>query len=99
MFKELFKKYGYDVEPFEDSFIADNGVFCVVYTEKDRFGFPEIAAVSFVSSDKEILKQHYAGKEKIGHQVFEDYIMNMGIICNHDHYITEVEWALKNMLR
>ena len=105
MFKELFEKYGYKVEKFEDSFIADNGVFCVLYTEKDFFGIPEIAAVSFLSYDKDILKKHYKGKEKIGHCVFEDWMMNRlpcmhtGSICNHDHSITELEWALKNMLK
>lgn len=46
-FAELFKKYGHSIEQFGDSYIADNGTFCVPFTEYDTDKYPLAAAVSF----------------------------------------------------
>lgn len=38
-FKKLFEEYVFVVEQIsEDSFVADNGVYCVPYTEYDNNG-------------------------------------------------------------
>lgn len=98
-FIELFKKYGYDIEPFGKSYIADNGVFCIPFTEVG-INFPEISAVSFLSSDKSAIKKQYEKEEYIGCKVFSDWMNNhlqfhhIGGICNHDHSLYEVEMWL-----
>lgn len=45
-FVNLFKKYGYSIEAFGDSYIADNGTFCVPFTEYGDKIYPLISAVS-----------------------------------------------------
>ena len=99
-FVELFKKHGYNVEPFGKSFIADNGIFCIPFTEVGTETFPEISAISFLSSDKEEIKKEYDGEEYIGCKVFSDWMNDclkfhpFGRICNHDHGLYEIETIL-----
>ena len=97
MFKKLFEQYGYSVEEFGRSFIAEDGIFCIPFTE---FGetFPMISAVSFLSCDKEKIKEDYADcKDRIGHELFSDFMndilayTHIGGICNHDLSLGEVE--------
>ena len=103
-FVELFERYGFVVEEFgPDSYIADNGVFCVpftVHTVKTKYGInQDISAVSFLSEDKEAIKEYYRTREKqyIGCEVFSDWMsdklkfIHVGRICNHDHALFEVQ--------
>jgi hypothetical protein len=96
-FVKLFEKYGYKVEPFGKSYIADNGIFCVPFTEREGFGYPEVSAISFLSCDKEDIKKTYKNSEYIGYDIFSDWSNNrlkyhrFGGICNHDHSLYEVE--------
>ena len=96
-FVELFKKYGYSIEPFGESYIADNGVFCIPFTEVGSTDFPEISAVSFSSSDKSDIKKQYEGEKYIGRKVFSDWrndelqFQHLGGICNYNHRLGEVE--------
>lgn len=96
-FVNLFKKYGYSVEAFGDSYIADNGTFCVPFTEYGDKIHPLISAVSFLSCDKENIKQHYKGVERIGFKVFSDWMndqlkfSHFGGLGNHDHSLGEVQ--------
>lgn len=100
-FVKLFRKYGYNVEVYGESFIADNGVFCVPFTVKEGNLSNECSAVSFLSSDKESIKEHYKGEKYIGCKVFSDWMNNrlkfthIGGICNHDHSLFEIESFLK----
>ena len=48
LFVELFKEFGYSVEQFGDSYIADNGTFCVPFTEYGDKKYPLVSAVSFI---------------------------------------------------
>ena len=110
-FVKLFENYGFTVEYFgPDSYIADNGVFCVPFTvhvTKTNYGqYSDIAAVSFLSDDKEAIKEYYEGRDKqyIGYEVFSDYMndrlkfTHIGRICNHDHMDFEVENWLKGLM-
>lgn len=101
-FKELFESYGYKVESFGKSYIADNGVFCIPYTEFNRGSSKEIAGVSFLSDDKESIKAKYKDfADEIGFRLFYDWMSNrcdfvhIGNVCNHDHTLYEVESWLK----
>ena len=106
-FVRLFEEYGFTVEPFGiDSYIADNGVFCVpfsVHTVNTNYGgYSDISAVSFLSCDKDAIKNHYRDEKHIGYAVFSDYMndrlkfTHIGNICNHDHATFEVEsWLQK----
>lgn len=109
-FVRLFEEYGFNVEPFgHNSYIADNGTFCVPFTvdtTKTAYGeFSTIAAVSFLSCDKEDIKTYYTKRNTrcIGHDVFSDWMndrlkfMHIGKICNHDHSAGEVENWLKGL--
>lgn len=104
MFRKLFESYGYQVSEFEDSFVADNGVFCIFYTETEAFGKAAAAAVSFLSRDLPLLKKVYDGKDQIGIRLYNDYIenklpcMHSGKICSQLCSITEMEWMLKHIL-
>lgn len=96
-FKDLFEAYGYTVEPFGKSYIADNGMFCVPYTEFPYGGSVAMAGVSFLSEDKEAIKKKYKNSaDNIGFKIFNDYMSNrcnfvhIGKICNHDHTMFEV---------
>lgn len=106
MFKELFERYGFTIETFGASYIADNGVFCVPFTEFKAYGTYFMAGVSFLSIDKEILKTKYnCVADKVGFEVYNDMVRNnktkeithVGSICNHDHSLFEVENWLRRM--
>ena len=100
-FVALFQKFGYTVEQIgSDSFIADNGVFCVPYTEYDRDGSPEMWAITIDSCHKEELKEFFKDEEQIGcaawcrrgpFKVYDNYI------CNHDVMYWEADNLLKVM--
>lgn len=101
-FKELFESYGYKVESFGKSYIADNGMFCVPYTEFPYGCSVAMAGVSFLSEDKEVIKKKYKDSaDNIGFEIFNDYMSNrcdfvhIGGIGNHDHTLYEVESWLK----
>lgn len=109
-FVKLFEEYGFTVELFgPNSYIADNGTFCVpftVHTYNTKYGeYSDIAAVSFLSDDKEAIKDYYRRNDKqyIGYEVFSDYMndrlkfVHVGRICNHDHVAFEVEDWLKRL--
>ena len=103
-FVELFKKYGYIVEKYgngdTNSYIADNGVFCIPFTEHEC-PFPMISGVSFLSCDKEGIIKKYKDEGYIGCKVFSDLMNNrlpffqFGGICNNDHDYYEVEEWLR----
>lgn len=101
MFVELFKEFGYSVEQFEDSYIADNGTFCVTFTEYGDKEYPLVSAVSFLSRDKEDIKKHYNGVNRIGFKIFSDWMNNsldfsqFGGIGNHDHSLGEIRNVLE----
>lgn len=66
-FVALFQEFGYTVEQVgEDSFIADNGVFCIPYTEYDNSGKPEMYAITIDSCHKEELKERFKDEKYIG---------------------------------
>ncbi len=97
-FKELFEEYGYTVEPFGiNSYIANNGIHCVPFTEVGTENFPEISAISFLSIDIDNIKSRYKNEEYIGCRVFSDFMNDLlrfnphGGLCNHDHSLFEVE--------
>lgn len=105
-FKKLFESYGYSVEAYGNSgnsYIADNGVFCIPFTEYNTInGIAEMSGVSFLSDDKDAIKEHYKNKEcEIGFEVFPDWMIgaiefvHIGGICNHDHSIFEVDSWLR----
>ena len=107
VFVELFEKHGFTVESFgTNSYIADNGVFCVpftVHTVTTRYGtHQDISAVSFFSADKDAIKEYYKsrGTQYIGYEVFSDWMNNqlkfahVGDLCNHDH----IEYEVQNWL-
>lgn len=72
-FVELFERYGYKVEPFGDSYIADNGKFCIPFTIVGTEENPLITgAVVFSSCDKENIKKQYEGENQIGYRVLYD---------------------------
>lgn len=102
-FKNLFEKYGYAVEQVsEDSFIADNGTFCIPYTEYHRNGIPKISAVTFDSCHKAELKARFKDEKQIGYAVWCEYVNSRlkfptyGFVAtNHDCMLFEVEHSLK----
>ena len=109
-FVKLFEDYGFTVEPFgPSSYIADNGTFCVPFTvdmaSTGYGGLNTIAAVSFLSDDKEAIKEYYKSRNRmyIGHEVFSDYMNNLlkfthiGRICNHDHALFEIQDWLERL--
>ena len=104
-FAELFQEFGYTVEQVgEESFLADNGVFCVPYTEYHRNGIPKISAVTFDSCHKEELKALFTNEKQIGYAVWREYINarlefpTYGFIAtNHDCMFCEVRSALESM--
>lgn len=101
LFVELFKEFGYSIEQFGDSYIADNGTFCVPFTEYGDKTYPLVSAVSFLSCDKEDIKKHYNGVSHIGFEVFSDWMNNrlnfqhFGGIGNHDHSVGEIRSVLE----
>lgn len=104
-FVELFKEFGYSVEEFgNSSYIADNGIFCVPFTEYGDETYPMISAVSFLSCDKEDIKNQYRGEERIGFKIFSDWMNNklkfpqFGKIGNHDHSLGEVRNVLESAM-
>lgn len=103
-FVKLFESNGFSVESFGDmSYIADNGTFCVpftVHSMQTKYGpHSDISAVSFLSEDKELIKEYYRKRDKqyIGCEVFSDWMNNIlkftpiGGICNHDYSFFEIE--------
>ena len=100
-FVELFERYGYKVESFGDSYIADNGTFCIPFTNVGTERHPLISGASFLSCDKENIKKQYEGENRIGCRVFSDWMngtlkfTQIGGVCNHDHSIYEVESWLR----
>lgn len=105
LFVELFKEFGYSVEQFGDSYIADNGTFCVPFTEYGDKEYPLVSAVSFLSCDKEDIKKYYNGVKRIGFKIFSDWMNNslnfhrFGGIGNHDHSLGEVRNVLERYTR
>lgn len=112
VFKDLFERYGFKVESFgPESYIADNGTFCVPFTEHTvhtKYGvYSDISAVSFLSEDKNAIIEHYRSKDVkyIGCEVFSDYMndkikfIHVGRICNHDHTVFEVEDWLEKLYK
>ncbi len=104
-FVELFKEYGYSIEQFGDSYIADNGTFCVPFTEYNTETYPLISAISFLSCDKEEIKKQYNNQNHIGFKIFSDWMNNrlkflpFGGIGNHDHSLGEVRNVLERYKR
>jgi len=85
-FQKLFIIYGYKVEQLtERSYIADNGLYCVAFTETPRpNGIDSLmCGVSFLSEDKELIKKSYPVTDKhgfpseIGYEVWSDYMNDM----------------------
>lgn len=79
-FVKIFEEYGFTVEKFGDmSYIADNGIICVPFTihpHQNQYScFSDIAAVSFLSEDKDAIKAYYKSKDiqNIGDGVWSDY--------------------------
>ena len=105
LFVELFKEFVYSVEPFGDSYIADNGTFCVPFTEYGDKEYPSVSAVSFLSCDKEDIKKRYNGVNRIGFKVFSDWMnysldfLRFGGIGNHDHSLGEIRNVLERYKR
>lgn len=103
-FVELFTCYGYAVQQVgEKSYIADNGFYCIPFTELNRGCFSEITAMSFLSYDKEEIKQRYDAEKHIGYSIWSDYmqgvlrIMPYGTLCRRDLTLYEVErWLQAN---
>lgn len=108
-FTELFEEYGFTVEPFGvDSYIADNGKYCIPFSEFQADYSTAISAVSFSSNDKEDIKKHYSLKDsyhRIGSDVYRDCSNNrckfthIGYIYNHDHQLYEIRMALDRMTK
>ena len=77
-FAELFESKGWYVEPFgrfRQSYIADNGTYCIPFTKSSQGTYyPEISAVTFRSRDREAIKRHYAGDREIGKTVYSEYV-------------------------
>lgn len=100
-FVELFQEFGYTVEQVgEDSFIADNGVFCVPYTEYDRYGSPEMYAITIDSCHKEELKERFKDEEQIGRAAWcrgVPFKVYTNYIYNHDCMFYEVRDSLESM--
>lgn len=98
-FKELFEKYGYTVEQMEENtYIADNGIYCIPYTEYDRGGEPECRAVTISSCYKEQMRKVFKGEKKNGRVEWWCHIPKnsyIDYICNHDCMYWEVENLLK----
>lgn len=104
MFKELFERYGYTVEEFGKGFIADNGVFCIPFSQFSCRSYEFMSGVSFLSEDKETIKKSYSSQEKqIGFAVFSDWMNDclecqpFGRLGNHDLSLGEVECWLKKL--
>lgn len=105
IFKKLFESYGYSVEAYGNSgnsYIADNGIFCIPFTEYNNTidGTTEMSGVSFLSDDKDAIKKHYKNRED--DDVFADWMIgaiefvHIGGICNHDYSISEVDSWLRS---
>lgn len=101
-FVKMFEECGFLVEPFNsesDSYIACNETFCVPFTVHGN----TIAAVSFLSDDKDAIKKHYRHRNEryIGSAAFEDAMNNrlkfyhIGGLCNHDYAGYEIASWLK----
>ena len=92
MFKELFERYGYTVEEFGKGFIADNGVFCIPFSQFSCRSYEFMSGVSFLSEEKQI-----------GFAVFSDWMNDclecqpFGRLGNHDLSLGEVECWLKKL--
>lgn len=99
MIIETFRILGYTVEPFNQSFIADNGTFCIPFTIASN-RLPIVSAVSFSSADKEALKQKYSDCDFIGCELFSSWMndtlefKHVGRICNHDYDVYELKMLL-----
>ena len=100
-FKELFEKYGFEVEQWsEDSYIADNGVYCIPYTEHDRYGSPEIWAITVDSCNRAQLKEMFKTETQIGCAAWcqgVPFPVYHDLIHNHDNMYFEVENTLKRI--
>lgn len=102
-FVELFQKYGYKIEVIKmdgltdsNSFIADNGIFCIPFTEIKCGQFCQISAMSFSSYDHKKIKEKYKGVD-IGCAIFADWMnrhlifLPIGGLANHDYDLQEIE--------
>ncbi len=100
-FVALFQEYGYTVEQMEkDTFIADNGVLCIPYTEYDNDGSPECHAVTIDSCYREEIKEVFKAEKKNGRVEWWCHIpqnSRIDFIANHDCMFWEVENLLKSM--
>ena len=109
-FVKLFESNGFTVELFGDnSYIADNGPFCIpftVHTMTTKYGhISDVTAVSFLSEDKETIKNHYKSRNKqyIGCEVFSDWMNNIlkftiiGGLCNHNYSFFEIQNWLERL--
>ena len=103
-FKSLFEKYDFSIEQVSPySFIADNGIFCVPYTEFPYGDTVRMAGVSFLSCNKEDIKSKYKKHmENLGFTLFADVglscpFYHVGGICNHDNSLYEVEEWLQRI--
>lgn len=99
IFEELFEMHGFSVECIvENSYIADNRLICIPYTEVGTETNPLLAGVSFSSASKSVIKNHYGSDPFIGYQVFIDFlngtlpkgIYSTGCIHNLDHSFSEI---------
>lgn len=102
-FVALFQEFGYTVEQVgEDSFIADNGIFCIPYIEHDLNGRPEIYAITIDSCHKEELKEIFKGEEHIGKAAWwrgVPFKIYTNYIYGNDYMLYEVKGSLESMAK
>ena len=99
---KLFERFGYTVDTNcfgENDAMACNNKFCIPFTVRDDGC---TSAVSFSADENLNIRKKYKDSSTIGFDVFSDYMNDRGFhhignICNHDHSLTEVEWALSRM--
>lgn len=111
-FTELFKHHNWTVEEVgENSYIAYNNVFMVVFSPNGSTQDPTASAVSYCVNDKDAIIQAWKKYNKnmcsrfpidIGTFAFKDYFhdrefVHVGAIANHDHMPWEIESWLKRM--
>lgn len=113
MFKKMFEAAGFKIQnvPTDykngNSFIADNGVVCVAATQFKGMTGSELAAVSFLSLDKDTVLSYFNKKndkyKQLGFTMFSAFmnqklpVFHFGNFCNHDYCPIEVESILKSL--
>lgn len=105
LFIELFEKYGFEVTPKEhNSFIADNGLYCVFATAYSFYGRSELMAVSFYSCCREEVNKLCRNSPiGIGAEVYNRIsnnrlgVSHAGPLLNHDYSDYEIEGTIRSI--